>query len=49
MEEEGAISHKDTGFGYLTDSPTEAVKMIVDSLPATVTERLTPRSSATPS
>ena len=49
MEEEGAISHKDTGFGYLTDSPPEAVKMIVDSLPATVTERLRPRSSAMPS
>jgi len=45
MEREGAISPEDTGFGYLTDSPAEAVKMIVESLPATVTGRLSPQTA----
>lgn len=40
MLREGAISEDDTGFGFLTDSPAEAVRMIVESQPATVTERL---------
>ena len=40
MQEEGAISPEDSGFGYLTDSPAEAVKMIVESLPDSVTARL---------
>jgi uncharacterized protein (TIGR00730 family) len=46
MLHEGAISMEDTGFGYLTDSPGEAVRMIVESLPSSVTERLTPRKGA---
>lgn len=37
---EGAISTEDTGFGYLTDSPAEAVQMIVESLPSAVKSRL---------
>jgi uncharacterized protein (TIGR00730 family) len=40
MLQEGAISPEDTGFGYLTDSPAEAVQMILSSQPATVTDRL---------
>ncbi len=40
MLREGAISENDTGFGFLTDSPADAVRMIVESQPATVTERL---------
>ena len=31
MLREGAISIEDTGFGYLTDSPAEAVRMILSS------------------
>ena len=42
MLHEGAISVEDTGFGYLTDSPAEAVRMILESLPAPVTGRLSP-------
>jgi uncharacterized protein (TIGR00730 family) len=41
MQKEGAISPEDSGFGYLTDSPAEAVRMILDSLPESVTARLT--------
>jgi hypothetical protein len=40
MLHEGAISMEDTGFGFVTDSPSEAVEMILSSQPATVTERL---------
>jgi len=40
MLREGAISEEDTGFGYLTDSPAEAVQMILSSQPAHVIERL---------
>ena len=40
MLREGAISEEDTGFGFVTDSPSEAVRMILSSQPATVTERL---------
>jgi len=36
----GAVSAEDTGFGYLTDSPAEAVEMIVESLPQPVKSRL---------
>jgi uncharacterized protein (TIGR00730 family) len=42
MLREGAISDEDTGFGFLTDSPSQAVQMIVSSQPCTVTERLSP-------
>jgi len=42
MLREGAISEQDTGFGFLTDSPAEAVRMIVESQPPKVIERLTP-------
>ena len=45
MLREGAISMEDTGFGYVTNSPAEAVRMIVESLPPAVTERLTPRKA----
>jgi uncharacterized protein (TIGR00730 family) len=40
MLHEGAIGLEDTGFAFVTDSPKEAVEMIVSSLPATVTDRL---------
>jgi uncharacterized protein (TIGR00730 family) len=40
MLHEGAISTEDTGFAFVTDSPEEAVEMILSSQPATVTERL---------
>jgi hypothetical protein len=39
---EGAISEQDTGFAYVTDSPAEAVRMIVESQPPHVLERLAP-------
>ena len=42
MLREGAISEEDTGFGFLTDSPAQAVQMIVASQPAAVIERLSP-------
>jgi predicted Rossmann-fold nucleotide-binding protein len=42
MLREGAISIEDSGFGFLTDSPAQAVRMILESLPPTVTERLSP-------
>ena len=40
MLREGAISSGDTGFGFVTDSPAQAVEMILSSQPAAVTERL---------
>ena len=43
---EGAISEEDTGFGFVTDSPAEAVRMIVASQPPEVTARLTPAGAA---
>jgi uncharacterized protein (TIGR00730 family) len=47
MLHEGAISPEDAGFGYLTDSPAEAVQMILSSQPPQVIERLAPtRKSA---
>ena len=46
MLHEGAISIEDTGFGYLTDSPEEAVQLILSSLPSNVLERLTPMRTA---
>ena len=46
MLHEGAISAEDTGFGFLTDSPTQAVEMILSSQPQTVIERLTASRAA---
>ncbi|HYI93269.1 MAG TPA: TIGR00730 family Rossman fold protein [Bryobacteraceae bacterium] len=40
MLREGAISSEDTGFGFLTDSPAQAVEMILSSQPQTVIDRL---------
>jgi uncharacterized protein (TIGR00730 family) len=39
---EGAVSPEDTGFGYVTDSPAEAVAMILENLPPAVSSRLSP-------
>jgi uncharacterized protein (TIGR00730 family) len=46
MLHEGAISPEDTGFAYLTDSPAEAVRLILSSLPPNVTARLAPARPA---
>jgi uncharacterized protein (TIGR00730 family) len=46
MLHEGAISVEDTGFAFVTDSPAEAVDMILSSQPATVTERLAAAQAA---
>jgi uncharacterized protein (TIGR00730 family) len=40
MLREGAISPEDSGFGYVTDSPAEAVKLILESQPSNVLEHL---------
>ncbi len=40
MLREGAISAEDTGFGFVTDSPAQAVEMILSSQPQTVIDRL---------
>jgi predicted Rossmann-fold nucleotide-binding protein len=40
MLKEGAIAPEDTGFGFVTDSPAQAVDMIVSSQPKAVSERL---------
>jgi uncharacterized protein (TIGR00730 family) len=37
---EGAISSEDTGFAFVTDSPAQAVEMIVSSQPPPIIERL---------
>jgi uncharacterized protein (TIGR00730 family) len=42
----GAISAEDTGFGFVTDSPAEAVRMILSSQPPAVIERLSPSPAA---
>jgi uncharacterized protein (TIGR00730 family) len=42
MMQEGVFAKDEIGFGYVTDSPREAVDLIVRSLPRTVRERLTP-------
>jgi uncharacterized protein (TIGR00730 family) len=36
----GAISNEDTGFGFVTDSPSQAVEMILSSQPRSVLDRL---------
>src|SRR5215475_475684 len=43
MMKEGVFARDEIGFGYVTDSPEEAVEMIVRSLPAGVRSRLNPR------
>jgi uncharacterized protein (TIGR00730 family) len=40
MLSQGAIAAEDTGFAYVTDSPAQAVEMIVSSQPAALIERL---------
>ena len=40
MLREGAISPEDAGFAFVTDSPPQAVEMILSSQPQTVVERL---------
>src|SRR5580765_26879 len=44
MMEEGVFARDEIGFGHLTDSPGEAVDLIVRSLPALVKARLKPIS-----
>ena len=43
MMKEGVFARDEIGFGYVTDSPKEAVELIVRSLPAEVRSRLNPR------
>jgi uncharacterized protein (TIGR00730 family) len=42
MMKEGVFARDEIGFGYVTDSPREAVELIVRSLPAAVRRRLKP-------
>ena len=42
MMEQGVFAKDEIGFGYVTDSPREAVDLIVRSLPAAVKARLQP-------
>src|SRR3974390_3267009 len=42
MMKEGVFARDEIGFGYVTDSPKEAVYLIVSSLPAAVKNCLTP-------
>ena len=46
MLKEGAISPEDTGFGFVTDSPRQAVEMIASSQPKAIMERLAVLRSA---
>ena len=41
-KKEGVFAKDEIGFGYVTDSPKEAVDLIVRSLPAAVRSRLKP-------
>jgi hypothetical protein len=43
MMKAGVFAKEEIGFGYVTDSPQEAVDLIVRSLPAAVRRRLAPR------
>ncbi len=45
MMREGVFARSEIGFGYVTDSPKEAVNLIVLSLPETVRKCLQPLSS----
>jgi uncharacterized protein (TIGR00730 family) len=42
MMKEGVFAKEEIGFGYVTDSPGEAVELIARSLPAAVRARLQP-------
>jgi len=42
MMREGVFAKNEIGFGYVTDSPKEAVDLIVRSLPPGVRKRLRP-------
>src|SRR5262245_54410179 len=42
MMQEGVFARDEIGFGYVTDSPEEAVDLIVRSLPSPVRQRLKP-------
>jgi hypothetical protein len=42
MMKEGVLAKDEIGFGYVTDSPMEAVDLIVRSLPSAVRSRLKP-------
>jgi hypothetical protein len=44
MMKEGVFARDEIGFGYVTDSPREAVELIVRGLPAAVRQRLKPVS-----
>lgn len=46
MMEQGVFAKDEIGFGYVTDSPQEAVELIVRSLPAAVRARLRPHSKS---
>jgi uncharacterized protein (TIGR00730 family) len=48
MVKEGVFAADELGFGYVTDSPREAVDGIVRALPPAVRMRLTPLAEATP-
>ncbi len=43
MMKQGVFAKDEIGFGWVTDSPTEAVDVIVRSLPSGVRKQLTPR------
>ena len=47
MMKEGVFAKDEIGFGYVTDSPQEAVDLILRSLPAAVRERLQRVSTTT--
>jgi len=40
MVEQGVFQREELGFGRITDSPTEAVELIVRSLPPALRKRL---------
>lgn len=42
MMEAGVFTREEIGFGYVTDSPKEAVDLIVRSLPSALSQRLDP-------
>jgi len=42
MIKQGVFTQDEIGFGRITDSPTEAVELIVRSLPPAVRRRLKP-------
>ena len=44
MIKEGVFAQDEIGFGYVTDSPREAVKLVASSLPASVARCLKPLS-----